>query len=109
MNSTATLARGAPIPGGHSADHVEEVYSKVAWRLMPLLVICYILYLTFWFPGPRRGQMIAIFMTATSLASIIAGPLCGGIMKWMDGVNGWHWCTSCCWARPTRWSSGCPP
>ena len=49
-----------------------------------------ILYLTFWFPGPRRGQMIAIFMTATSLSSIVAGPLCGGIMKWMDGVNGWH-------------------
>ena len=34
--------------------------------------------------------MIAIFMTATSLASIIAGPLCGAIMKWMDGINGWH-------------------
>ena len=185
-----------PLPmaaaGGPAArdDHVESVYSKVAWRIMPLLVICYIiafldrinigyaqlqmkqtlpfsdavyglgagiffigyflfevpsnlmlekigarktllrimfcwgivatgmmfvqtptqfyvmrfllgafeagffpgviLYLTFWFPGARRGQMIAIFMTATSLASIIAGPLCGAIMKWMDGINGWH-------------------
>ena len=49
-----------------------------------------ILYLTFWYPPARRGQMIAIFMTATSLASIIAGPLCGAIMKWMDGINGWH-------------------
>jgi len=49
-----------------------------------------ILYLTFWYPPARRGQMIAIFMTATSLASIIAGPLCGAILKWMDGVNGWH-------------------
>ena len=190
MNLTTSVARGVPIPGGHSTDDVKEVYSKVAWRLMPLLIICYIiafldrinigyaqlqmkatlpfsdavyglgagiffigyflfevpsnlmlvkigarktllrimfcwgivatgmmfvqtptqfyvmrfllgafeagffpgviLYLTFWFPGPRRGQMIAIFMTATTLASIIAGPLCGGIMKWMDGVNGWH-------------------
>jgi sugar phosphate permease len=43
MHSTASIARSAPIPGGHSADHVEEVYSKVAWRLMPLLVICYII------------------------------------------------------------------
>jgi MFS family permease len=49
-----------------------------------------ILYLTFWYPPAKRGQMIALFMTATSLASIVAGPLCGGIMKWMDGVNGWH-------------------
>ena len=49
-----------------------------------------ILYLTFWYPPARRGQMIAVFMTATTLASVIAGPLCGAIMKWMDGINGWH-------------------
>ena len=24
-------------------DHVESVYSKVSWRIMPLLVICYII------------------------------------------------------------------
>jgi MFS family permease len=190
MNSTASDTPGSPIPGGHHSDHVDKVYAKVAWRLMPLLIICYIiafldrinigyaqiqmketlpfsdavyglgagiffigyflfevpsnlmlerigarktllrimfcwgivaagmmfvqtpaqfyvmrfllgafeagffpgviLYLTFWFPGPRRGQMIALFMTATSLAGIIAGPLCGATMKWMDGINGWH-------------------
>ena len=173
-----------------SDDHVEAVYSKVSWRIMPLLVICYIiayldrinigyaqlqmkqtlpfsdavyglgagiffigyflfevpsnlmlekigarktllrimfcwgivatgmmfvqtptqfyvlrfllgafeagffpgmiLYMTYWYPPARRGQMIAIFMTATTVAGVIAGPLCGGIMKWMDGVNGWH-------------------
>jgi D-galactonate transporter len=49
-----------------------------------------ILYLTFWYPPARRGQMIAIFMTATTIAGVIAGPLSGGIMKWMDGINGWH-------------------
>lgn len=49
-----------------------------------------ILYLTYWYPPMRRGQMIAVFMTATTLASVIAGPLCGAIMKWMDGINGWH-------------------
>ncbi len=49
-----------------------------------------ILYLTFWYPPARRGQMIAIFMTATTIAGVVAGPLSGGIMKWMDGVNGWH-------------------
>ena len=49
-----------------------------------------ILYLTFWYPPARRGQMIAIFMAATTVASVIAGPLCGGIMKYLDGVNAWH-------------------
>lgn len=49
-----------------------------------------ILYLTFWYPPARRGQMIAVFMTASTVAAVIAGPLCGGIMKYLDGVNGWH-------------------
>jgi len=49
-----------------------------------------ILYLTYWYPSLRRGQMIAIFMTATTIVGVIAGPLCGAIMKWMEGVNGWH-------------------
>jgi MFS family permease len=49
-----------------------------------------ILYLAFWYPPARRGQMIAIFMAATTIAGVIAGPLCGGIMKFLDGVNGWH-------------------
>jgi D-galactonate transporter len=53
-----------------------------------------ILYLTFWYPSARRGQMIAIFMAATTVASVIAGPLCGGIMKYMNGAHGlagWQW------------------
>src|SRR5436190_20726095 len=53
-----------------------------------------ILYLTFWYPSARRGQMIAIFMAATTVASVVAGPLCGGIMKYLDGANGlagWQW------------------
>ena len=41
MNSTATATRGGPIPGGHNADHVEQVYSKVGWRIMPLLFVAY--------------------------------------------------------------------
>ena len=189
MTSIASSARSAPI-SGPSADHVEAVYTKVGWRLMPLLIICYmiayldrvnigyaqlqmkqtlpfgdaayglgagiffvgyflfevpsnlmlekigarktllrimfcwgvvatgmmfvatptqfyvlrfllgafeagffpgiILYLTYWYPPVRRGQMIAIFMSATTLVSIIAGPLSGATMKYLDGVNGWH-------------------
>jgi D-galactonate transporter len=188
MNTT-TLAAGTQ-PAAGSADRVEAVYSKVSWRIMPLLLICYlisyldrinigyaqlqmkqtltfsdaayglgagiffvgyflfevpsnlmlekigarktllrimfcwgivasammfvttptqfyiarfllgafeagffpgvVLYLTFWYPPARRCQMIAIFMTATTMAGVVAGPLCGGIMKYMDGLNGWH-------------------
>ena len=49
-----------------------------------------ILYLTYWYPPARRGQIIAIFMTAATIAVMIAGPLSGAIMKWMSGLNGWH-------------------
>lgn len=53
-----------------------------------------ILYLTYWFPSNRRGQIIAIFMTAVPLAGIIGGPLSGWIMDsfHMDhGLAGWQW------------------
>jgi sugar phosphate permease len=48
-----------------------------------------LLYLTYWYPNARRGRIIALFMTATTIAGVIAGPLSGGIMKYMDGMNGW--------------------
>jgi D-galactonate transporter len=48
-----------------------------------------LLYLTYWYPNARRGRIIALFMSATAIAGILAGPLCGGIMKYMDGMNGW--------------------
>lgn len=53
-----------------------------------------ILYFTYWYPSVRRGQVIAIFMSATTIVSVIAGPLCGGILKYFDGVSGlhgWQW------------------
>jgi D-galactonate transporter len=53
-----------------------------------------ILYLTYWYPAPRRCKVIAVFMTGTAIAYLIAGPLSGAIMKYMDGVlnhSGWQW------------------
>jgi D-galactonate transporter len=53
-----------------------------------------ILYFTYWFPSVRRGQVIAIFMSATTIISVIAGPLCGATLKYFDGVSGlhgWQW------------------
>ena len=53
-----------------------------------------ILYFTYWFPSVRRGQVIAIFMSATTIISVIAGPLCGATLKYFDGIGGlagWQW------------------
>ena len=49
-----------------------------------------ILYFTYWYPSVRRGQVIAIFMSATTIVAVIAGPLSGAILKYLNGVNGWH-------------------
>ncbi len=53
-----------------------------------------ILYFTYWYPSLRRGQVIAIFMSAATLAGIFVGPLCGAILKYFNGVgglHGWQW------------------
>jgi D-galactonate transporter len=53
-----------------------------------------ILYLTYWYPSARRGKVISIFMTATAIGYLLAGPLSGWIMKYMNGLgghHGWQW------------------
>ncbi|MBM3103683.1 MFS transporter [Pseudomonas sp. V1] len=49
-----------------------------------------LLYLTYWYPPARRARMIAVFLLGAIIASLIAGPLSGAIMKILDGMNGWH-------------------
>ena len=49
-----------------------------------------ILYFTYWYPTAKRGQVIAIFMAATTIVSVLAGPLSGATLKYLNGVNGWH-------------------
>jgi MFS family permease len=53
-----------------------------------------ILYFTYWYPSARRGQVIATFMSATTIISVLAGPLCGATLKYFDGfsgLHGWQW------------------
>ncbi len=53
-----------------------------------------ILYLTFWFPARKRGQVVAIFMSAMSVSGIVGGPVSGWIMQKLAGVgglHGWQW------------------
>ncbi len=52
-----------------------------------------LLYLTYWFPSHERARAVAKFMTATSLAGVVGGPLSSALLK-MDGVaglSGWQW------------------
>jgi ACS family tartrate transporter-like MFS transporter len=52
-----------------------------------------IYYLTFWFPQRERARAIALFMTATALAGVIAGPLSGLLLTLhgSGGLSGWQW------------------
>lgn len=53
-----------------------------------------VLYLTYWFPADRRGRLIGLFFSATVFAGIVAGPLSGATMKFLDGhlgLGGWQW------------------
>jgi D-galactonate transporter len=53
-----------------------------------------ILYLTYWFPAPRRAKMMGWFMTSIPLAGIVGGPISGWIMGTMGGYAGlanWQW------------------
>jgi MFS transporter, ACS family, tartrate transporter len=52
-----------------------------------------LLYLTYWFPSHERARAVAKFMTATSLAGVVGGPLSSALLK-LDGVAGlagWQW------------------
>lgn len=53
-----------------------------------------ILYLTYWFPAPRRARVLALFVSAIPAAGLFGNPLSGCIMTSMNGVfhlQGWQW------------------
>ncbi len=52
-----------------------------------------ILYLTFWFPMREQARAVALFMTATALAGVIAGPVSGALLELhgVAGLSGWQW------------------
>jgi len=54
---------------------------------------CVILYLSFWFPERERARVVALFMIALPLATVIAAPLSGLILDnifWL-GLESWRW------------------
>lgn len=52
-----------------------------------------IIYLTYWFPTPERARAVARFMTATSLAGVVGGPLSSAVLRMngLHGLAGWQW------------------
>jgi ACS family tartrate transporter-like MFS transporter len=52
-----------------------------------------ILYLTFWFPAREQARAVALFMTATALAGVVAGPASGALLELhgLAGLSGWQW------------------
>jgi D-galactonate transporter len=53
-----------------------------------------ILYLTYWYPAQRRGQITALFMTAVAIAGVVGGPVSGWILQTFAGsagLAGWKW------------------
>ncbi len=53
-----------------------------------------VLYLTYWFPSHRRGNMMAVLMAGNPVSGIIGGPLSGSLMQAFAGVAGyagWQW------------------
>lgn len=53
-----------------------------------------VLYLSYWFPDRQRGKIMAFFMGAIGLASVVGNPISGLIMQYLDGAGGlygWQW------------------
>jgi MFS transporter, ACS family, tartrate transporter len=52
-----------------------------------------ILYLTYWFPAAERARIVALFMAAVPLATVVGGPLSGALLELhgLGGLKGWHW------------------
>ncbi len=52
-----------------------------------------ILYLGWWFPAREQARAIALFMAATAIAGVVAGPISGALltMHGLLGIRGWQW------------------
>lgn len=52
-----------------------------------------ILYLTYWFPADRRGQIMGLFYFGAPLAFIFGSPLSGLLLEMhgFGGLQGWQW------------------
>jgi D-galactonate transporter len=54
-----------------------------------------VLYFTHWFPAEKRGNIMALFMSAIPVSGVIGGPLSGWMLahfsQGQHGLAGWQW------------------
>jgi ACS family tartrate transporter-like MFS transporter len=52
-----------------------------------------ILYLTYWFPAREHARIVALFMAAVPLATMVGGPISGALIELhgLLGLKGWQW------------------
>ncbi|EST14502.1 major Facilitator Superfamily protein [Pseudomonas putida S610] len=54
-----------------------------------------VLYLSRWFPGARRGRIMALFMSAIPVSGLLGSPFSGWILEHFaagqHGLAGWQW------------------
>ncbi len=52
-----------------------------------------LLYLTYWIPARERARTFALFLTSTSLAGVVGGPLSAALlqMRGIGSLMGWQW------------------
>lgn len=54
-----------------------------------------VLYFTKWFPSHKRGQVMALFMSAIPVSGLLGGPLSGWMLSHFSagqgGMDGWQW------------------
>ncbi len=89
ISTTAAMA-GDPVPATSRIDH-DSLIRKVAWRLMPLVMICYLSSIpAFWALPPRLlagagpASGIALISTLGQLGGIV-GPVLAGRIKDLTG------------------------
>jgi ACS family tartrate transporter-like MFS transporter len=46
-----------------------------------------VLYLTYWFPARERARIVALFMTAVPLATMVGGPISGALLEMHGGTR----------------------
>lgn len=57
-----------------------------------------ILYLTYWFPAEYRGRIVALFMVAIPISSLIGSTISAALLQ-MNGWLGLHGCNGCSYLR----------
>ncbi|WP_429322319.1 MFS transporter [Paraburkholderia sp. GAS448] len=51
-----------------------------------------VFYFTQWLPQKERGKAVAVFLAGSALASVLSGPITGGLLSIRGfGLQGWQW------------------